>query len=71
MLYDIGEKSEHFYFLHKGRVRIDSMFEVEDITKWPSGPGETEWNVHTKKVLRSLATFDAPQIIGHIDVLSN
>lgn len=46
------------------------MFEMEHITKWPISNDETEWNVHTKKVIRSLNQCHAPCLIGQIDVLS-
>lgn len=70
IIYDIGESTEHFYFLHEGKVRMDSMFELEHITKWPSAMDQTEWNLHSKKVIRSLNESSAPDIIGHIDALN-
>lgn len=35
IIFDIGEKSDYFCILQKGEVKIFSMFEVENIKKWP------------------------------------
>ena len=64
IIYDIGEKSDYFCILQKGEVKIFSMFEVESINK-----RETEWNIKTQKVLRSLEILSTPQLFGHIDLL--
>lgn len=69
IIFDIGESSDNFFFLHEGRIRLDSMVEVEHITKWPLNKKETEWNVHSKKVIRSLKECEAPDLIGHIPAL--
>ena len=45
------------------------MVDVEHITKWPSGKRETEWNVHSKRVIRTLAINEAPDLIGHVAAL--
>ena len=87
IIYDVGEKSQHFFILHEGRVRIDSQFKVENITKWPVSLQETEWSFVTKKVLRTLVssleaqptffadgTEPAKQnhlLFGHNDLLAN
>ena len=47
------------------------MFEVEQISKWPTGKDVTEWKVLTKKVIRTLRECEAPDLIGHIDALNN
>lgn len=60
IIYDIGQSSDHFYLLQEGQIRIDSMFEIEQIRKHPvvdaqTGAGDrTEWTVLNQKVLRTV-----------------
>jgi len=35
IVYDLGEPSKHFYLLQEGMIRIDAMFEIEQIRKYP------------------------------------
>lgn len=35
IIFDVNEDSEHFYLLQEGKIRIDAMFEIEQIRKHP------------------------------------
>ena len=69
VVYNVGQKAEHFYLLQEGTVRLDSLFKYENINKWPINKKETEWSFITKKVLRNLSKLEAPGLFGHNDML--
>ena len=69
-VFDVGEPSDYFYILMKGKLRADTAFKVEAITKWPINMSENEWSFLTKNVLRTTFNKVAPDIFGHPDVLS-
>ena len=71
IVFDIDEVSDHFYFLHSGRIRLDTSIEVQHIAKWPCEEQKIHWNVSSKKVLKTLEYKDAPDLVGQIDVIWN
>ena len=47
------------------------MFEVEQIRKNPHTRHETNWQLLTQQVLRTVQYSKAPEIFGHIDIMAN
>lgn len=70
-MFDVDEPSDHFYFVHSGKVRIDTSFDVQHITKWPAENQQIQWNVQNQKVLTTLEYKEAPDLLGQIDVINN
>ena len=68
-VFEVGDESTHFFLLFAGKVRTDSCFNVEHITKWPTNMSFTEWDFKTKKIFRSLGVLKAPSIFGHVSIL--
>ena len=69
VVYDIDESADCFFIIQEGIISLDSMFEVEQVRKWPSSTKSTEWEVCTQKVIKNIQTNQAPAIVGHIDIL--
>jgi CRP-like cAMP-binding protein len=64
-IYEIGDQTNHFFMLYKGKVRVDCNFTVEHITKWPISMHESEWKFVSKKIYRELKIHKAPDWFGH------
>ena len=71
ILYDIDEPADYFFILQEGELSLDSMFEVEQVRKWPCSVKSTEWEVITHKVIKNVSSNKAPTIVGQIDILQN
>lgn len=68
-LYEVGEESNTFYILKKGKVLIQAYAEVEQRNKWPTGSKEWQIRQITRKYRITLAALTPGEFFGERDLI--
>ncbi|CDW91109.1 UNKNOWN [Stylonychia lemnae] len=69
VFYEIDDRADHFYILRQGIVKVETMFDIETITKVPIEGKMTEWNIKQQTLLKKLAVREAPEWFGYEEIV--